>query len=163
MLRTQSTTRSPYPYVPAPEIPKVLVERFDQAFAFRRRAVASSDRECIREMDFASQRLCQAVTDFRPYLNQQRISSVEVKLRSIADAITKIRHQDMAIVALEKMVVQTQPELSKTANHLIEIRKQVRQNASNKLRQLLRSLRPKALRLEFSCSASQITERAAPR
>ena len=72
-------------------------------------------------MDWASQRLYLALSDFKPYLDQQRVSYVEVKLRSVADAIVKVRHQDMAIVALEKMVLQTRPELAKTAKQNISL------------------------------------------
>ena len=158
MLRTQSTTRSPYPNNSAQQIPKLLIERFDQTFAFRRKVVTSSDRECIGAMDWASQRLYLALSDFKPYLDQQRVSYVEVKLRSVADAIAKVRHQDMAIVALEKMVLQTRPELAKTAKYLIDSRKEVRQISSKTLQQLLFCLRSKALRMELACSASSMDD-----
>src|SRR5262245_43535576 len=142
------------PYDAVHLIPKVLTEKFDQTFVFRRRAVASTDVDCIGAMSRASERLCLALNDFKPYLNQQRISFVEIKLRSIANAIGKIRNQDMAIVALEKVVLQTHPDISKAVKHLIANRKQVRRRSSTALKLLLVSLRPSELRADLVCSVS---------
>ena len=153
MLRVQPTIRRQHRNDAAHEIPRVLIDRFDQTFALKHRAVVSTDRDCIGAMNLASQRLCMALTDFRPYLPQERIAHLEIKLRSIADALAKIRNQDVAIVALEKVALQTRPELSKTAKRLIESRNQVRQSSSRTLKQLLLTLRPKALRKQLFCSA----------
>jgi len=153
MLRVQSINLNLCRGDAAHDIPTVLIERFDETFALRHRAVAATDRACVSSMNLASQRLCIALTHFKPYLLPDRISHLEIKLRSIADAIAKIRNQDVAIVALEKVALQTRSEFSKTAKRLIESRKQVRQNSSKKLKQLLLTLRPKALRKELFCLA----------
>ena len=54
-------------------------------------------------MRVASRRLRSALRDFLPYLRKRGLSSVQKRLRNIADALGEVRDHDVAIMALEEL------------------------------------------------------------
>jgi CHAD domain-containing protein len=82
----------------------VLVTRFEELYGFHEAALDWSDPEGVHSMRVASRRLRSALRDFTPYLRKRALSGVLKELKDIADALGEVRDQDVAIMALERIV-----------------------------------------------------------
>jgi len=91
-------------------------------------------------MSSAFRRLYLAISDLRPFITDHSLSSVEINIRRIADALDEIRYQDMAIQALEDVAPKTPHEIRQTIQQFIETRKKVRRKSRQILERALVSL-----------------------
>ena len=82
----------------------VLLTRFEELSGFQEAALNWTDPEGVHSMRVASRRLRSALRDFMPYVRKRALASVLKQLRRIADSLGEVRDQDVAIMALEKMV-----------------------------------------------------------
>ena len=137
-----------------------LTRRFDEMYALRQRALKWKDPEGVHSMRVASRRLRSAATDFMPYLKKRDVASVLKRIRSIADALGEARDQDVAIMALEKLLSESPEEVGATLCELIGARKEVRRKARQKLKQILVKPQLKELRSDFDAAITTATPRS---
>lgn len=91
----------------------VLLTRFDEMCVLREAALDFSDIEGVHDMRVASRRLRSAMRDFLPFMEKRTLKKVRDDLKKIADALGEVRDQDVSIVALEALKVETEQEETK--------------------------------------------------
>src|ERR1044071_902153 len=100
-------------------IKQVLVTRFAELQSFHDAALDWSDPEGVHSMRVASRRLRSALRDFMPYVRKRGLTSVQKRLKSVADALGEVRDLDVAIMALEKLASNAPGEVSPAVKRLI--------------------------------------------
>lgn len=103
----------------------VLQTRFEEMFELREAALDWSDIEGVHDMRVASRRLRSALRDFLPLFHKQTpLKNFGRELKKVADALGKVRDQDVAIVALEGLKNETveHEEIKQGIEKLIEER-----------------------------------------
>lgn len=112
----------------------VLHTRFGEVYDLREAALDFTDIEGVHDMRVASRRLRSAIKDFRVYLGGKK-SVPKRGLKKVADALGEVRDEDVALVALEKLRAEKEPDADVDAGigHLMEERRAVRQTARVKL------------------------------
>lgn len=136
----------------------VLLQRFEEMLSYRVAALDIRDVEGIHAMRVASRRLRSCLRDFLPYLGKRRFVSTEKQMRRIADALGEVRDQDVAILALEKLESQASPPVSATLRELVSARREARQLAHQKLKQVLLKQELERLRVQFETALSPVTK-----
>ena len=76
----------------------VLVTRFEELYGFHDTALDWSDPEGVHSMRVASRRLRSALRDFLPYVRKRGLTTVQKRLKNVADALGDVRDQDLASV-----------------------------------------------------------------
>jgi CHAD domain-containing protein len=135
----------------------VLLERFDELLEFRGLALQWHDSEGVHSMRVASRRLRSALRDFEPYMKKRGLAPTLKHIKTVADALGEVRDQDVAIEALENLAPKTSPSVSKTLAHVIQERKQVRDDLRNELKQIVSSSELRALKTEFTAAIQAAT------
>jgi len=115
----------------------VVITRLAELSALRGKALAWSDPEGVHDMRVASRRLRSALRDFMPYLRKRRISASLQRIRAMADALGKVRDQDVAIIALEKLAAKAPLEVSPGIQMLADSRRTRRDEARAELNAIL--------------------------
>lgn len=127
----------------------VLVTRFEELYGFRDAALEWSDPEGVHSMRVASRRLRSALRDFLPYVRKRGLTSVQKRLKSVADALGEVRDQDVAIMALEKIETNAPSDVSPGLRRFIDARKEVRDEARKELESTLEKTQLDQLQLDF--------------
>ncbi|HKP82900.1 MAG TPA: CHAD domain-containing protein [Pyrinomonadaceae bacterium] len=135
----------------------VLVTRFEELYGFHELALDWSDPEGVHSMRVASRRLRSALRDFTPYLRKRALSGVLKELKDIADALGEVRDQDVAIMALEKIVHHAPTELSPALHEFIGARREIRDRAREELKATLEQTELKQLESAFIASVDEAT------
>ena len=135
----------------------VLLTRFEELYGFHETALDWSDPEGVHSMRVASRRLRSALRDFTPYLRKRALSGVLKELKDIADALGEVRDQDVAIMALEKIVHHAPSELSPALQQFIGARREVRDRAREELKATLEQTELKELESAFVTSVEEAT------
>lgn len=143
--------------VAAAGIKLVLVTRFEELYGFHETALDWSDPEGVHSMRVASRRLRSALRDFTPHLRKRALSGVLKELKDIADALGEVRDQDVAIMALEKIVNHAPAELSPALQQFIGARREVRDRAREELKATLEQTELKQLESAFIASVDEAT------
>jgi CHAD domain-containing protein len=99
---------------------KVLQVRLEETCELRAVALDWSDIKGVHDMRVASRRLRSAVRDFKPYL-RRRARLPRKRLKAIADALGAVRDEDVAIVALEKLLAEAVCEDAEAAGGIEEL------------------------------------------
>jgi CHAD domain-containing protein len=141
----------------------VLGTRFGELRGFREAALDWTDPEGVHSMRVASRRLRSALRDFMPYLHKRRLSSVLKPLRDVADALGEVRDQDVAIMALEKLQAHATDDVSATLKQIIDVRKEIRDQARKELETMLEDTQLKQLELSFTAGVDEATVEAKAR
>ena len=128
----------------------VLVGRFAEMSQRRSAALKWDDLEGVHSMRVASRRLRSALHDFTPYLKKRGLASSLKQIRQIADALGKVRDQDVAILALEQLRSNAPADVSAVLSDLINIREQSRDKARQQLEGMITKIRLKQLSSVFS-------------
>jgi len=115
----------------------VLLTRFEELFSFHEAALDWSDPEGVHSMRVASRRLRSALRDFMPYVRKRGLTSVQKRLKSLADALGEVRDLDVAIMALEKIAANAPEQVSPAVKRLVEQRKEVREEARRQLKSVV--------------------------
>ncbi len=110
-----------------------LTSRLEEMSALKERVLDWSGPEGVHDMRVASRRLRSALRDFLPYLRKRRLASSINRIREIADALGQIRDQDVAIIALEKLVSRAPVDVAAGVQQFADARKALRGEARNKL------------------------------
>lgn len=135
----------------------VLLTRFEELYGFHEAALDWTDPEGVHSMRVASRRLRSALRDFTPYLRKRALAAVLKELKDIADALGSVRDQDVAIMALEKMVNHAPAELSPALTQFIDARREVRDRSREELKATLEQTELKQLESAFIASVDQAT------
>jgi CHAD domain-containing protein len=115
----------------------VLITRFKELYSFHEAALNWTDPEGVHSMRVASRRLRSALRDFKPYLRKKGLTSIQKEIRSLADALGKVRDQDVAIMALEKVATHAPTEVLPALEEYIDSRKKVLERAREELKSIL--------------------------
>jgi len=143
--------------VAATGIKLVLLTRFEELYGFHEAALDWSDPEGVHSMRVASRRLRSAIRDFTPYLRKRALASVLKELKDIADALGEVRDQDVAIIALEKMVSHAPAQFSSALNQFIDTKRGVRDRSREELKAILEQTELKQLETDFIASVDAAT------
>ncbi len=130
-------------------LPLVLGRRLSEMISMRKQALNFNDPEGVHDMRVSSRRLRSALRDFTPHLRRAKISRQLKELKALADCLGKVRDDDVAIIALEKLVAKAPPELSEALHQLIAHRKDWRKEAQKGLVACLNHRHLVALQKEF--------------
>lgn len=126
--------------------------RFAQMYALRDAALDWSDPEGLHKMRVASRRLRGALRDFAPYIEKRRLSVSLKKIREIAQALGRVRDQDVAIMTLERLSAKAAPEVAAGISRLVQSRDADRQIARLKLTPILNNESLSALSTKFTAA-----------
>ena len=135
----------------------VLLTRFEELYGFHETALDWSDPEGVHSMRVASRRLRSALRDFAPHLRKRALSGVLKELKDIADALGEVRDQDVAIMALEKIVHHAPADLSPALHEFIGARREIRDRAREELKATLEQTELKQLESAFTASVDGAT------
>ena len=135
----------------------VLLTRFEELYGFHETALDWSDPEGVHSMRVASRRLRSAIRDFTPYLRKRALASVLKELKDIADALGEVRDQDVAIMALEKMVSHAPAEFSPALKQFIDTKREIRDRSREELQATLEQTQLKQLETDFIASVDAAT------
>lgn len=147
---------------------RVLATRFEEMFDYRAAALDFTDIEGVHAMRVASRRLRSALRDFKPYL-KDRVSGQ--RLKRVADALGRVRDEDVAIEALksltERAATEADAETAEGVGRLVAEREQRRERARRELEQeisedTLAKLREKFLARLERATAQDDEEKAGP-
>lgn len=130
-------------------IRRVVTTRLTELSALREKALDWSSPEGVHDMRVASRRLRGALRDFMPYLRKRRISASSEGIKAIADALGKVRDQDVAIIALEKLSAKAPLEVLPGIKKLADGRRTRRDEARAELEAILDQSRLAQLRSDF--------------
>lgn len=143
--------------VAAAGIKLVLLTRFEELRSFNEAALNWSDPEGVHSMRVASRRLRSAIRDFTPYLRKRALASVLKELKDIADALGEVRDEDVAIMALEKMVSHAPADFSPVLKQFIDAKREVRDRSREELKAILQQNELKQLETDFIASVDAAT------
>ncbi|MGI9165668.1 MAG: CHAD domain-containing protein [Pyrinomonadaceae bacterium] len=127
----------------------VVTTRLKEMSALREKAFDWSDPEGVHDMRVASRRLRSALRDFMPYVRKRRVSHSLQGIKAIADALGRVRDQDVAIIALEKLAAKAPPEVSPGIQALADGRRTRRDEARAELHAILDQDRLVQLQSDF--------------
>ena len=130
----------------------VLCSRLEEMCAFRAPALDWRDPLGIHDMRVASRRLRSVVRDFSPYLRQRKLNHWRDDIKSVADALGAVRDHDVAIMALEKLALETPPEVSAGIEQLANGRRLKRSKARSELEEMLTADALNELQEEFNAA-----------
>lgn len=135
----------------------VLVTRFEELYSFQETALDWSDPEGVHSMRVASRRLRGALRDFMPYLRKRGINSVQKRLRNLAGVLGEVRDHDVAIMALEELEKRAPAGVSPTLKQFIDKRKDLREQAREKLKSVLDKTQLDQLKSDFVAAVDAAT------
>jgi CHAD domain-containing protein len=127
----------------------VLNTRFQEMCALRDRALDWSDPEGVHDMRVSSRRLRGAFRDFMPYLHKRSLSVVLKQIRDLADALGRVRDQDVAVMGLQKLAAGAPVEAASMLDQLIRVREEIRKQARKDLQKSLQKGQLKQLQSDF--------------
>ncbi len=142
-------------------LPKVLGRRLSEMISMRKQALNFNDPEGVHDMRVSSRRLRSALRDFTPHLRRAKISRQLKQIKALADCLGKVRDDDVAIIALEKLVAKAPPELSEGLHQLIADKKGWRKEAQKDLVSCLNHRNLVELQTEFIGSLTALPAAAA--
>jgi CHAD domain-containing protein len=111
----------------------VLITRLEEFCSFRTQALDWSGAEGVHDMRVASRRLRGALKDFSPYLGKNRLSTCEDQIKTIAQALGRVRDYDVEIMTLEKIATTAPSNLSFGIRRFAEFRQAARAEEREKL------------------------------
>jgi CHAD domain-containing protein len=130
----------------------VLMFRLEEMCALRNEALDYGNPDGVHDMRVASRRLRSALRDFLPYLSKRHITSSLHEIKNVADALGRVRDQDVAVLALEQLAQKAPPLVVAGINRFAELRRQKREDARAGLIRTLDTNNLAALRWSFANS-----------
>jgi CHAD domain-containing protein len=130
----------------------VLMFRLEEMCSLRDDALDAGDPEGVHDMRVASRRLRSALRDFLPYLSKRHIAKSLHEIKNVADALGRVRDQDVALLALDKLAHKAPPLVVASINRFAELRRQKREEARAALLRTLDANTLAALRSSFANS-----------
>jgi CHAD domain-containing protein len=113
---------------------KVLRVRFKEIVELYQTSADFSDVDLIHDLRVATRRLRSALRDFAPLLEKTSFKLIKKDLKKIADALGKVRDEDVAVGALEKLLAESESvAIKEEIEILLQKRKTWRETAQAKL------------------------------
>lgn len=113
----------------------VLRSRLQELCALRARALDFTDIEGVHDMRVASRRLRSALRDFAPFLRRKSVP--QRRLKALADALGRVRDEDVAIEALERLKAKASEQLATGIEQVMDERRWRRERAREALERML--------------------------
>jgi CHAD domain-containing protein len=135
----------------------VLVTRFEELYGFQETALDWSDPEGVHSMRVASRRLRSALRDFLPYLRKRGLTSVQKRLKNLADALGEVRDHDVAMMALEELEKKAPANVSPTLKQFIDTKKERREQVREDLKSVLDKTQLDQLHSDFVVAVDAAT------
>jgi len=135
----------------------VLLTRFEELVGFQEAALNWTDPEGVHSMRVASRRLRSALRDFAPYVRKRPLASVLKQLRRIADSLGEVRDQDVAIMALEKMVTHAPADFASALQQFIAGKRELRDRSREALQPILEKTALSELEADFIVGVAAAT------
>lgn len=110
-----------------------LETRFQEMRALRDAALEWSEPEGVHDMRVALRRLRSALRDFAPFMRKRPLASPLRDLKKLADALGRVRDEDVAVLALEELAANAPPEVKKGIERFIKERVKRRDAARDSL------------------------------
>ena len=126
--------------------------------ALRKKALDWSDPEGVHDMRVLSRRLRSAIADFEPYLPKTRLPLT--KLRATARTLGRVRDEDVALAALEKLKTEAHGGVAEGLEILIAERRIRRDKARIDLQKAIRRSAVTELKEQFDRRLNQPAESA---
>jgi CHAD domain-containing protein len=133
----------------------VLRSRLEEMCAFQQAALRFDDPEGVHDMRVASRRLRSLVKDFSPYLRQRKLRRLKEDLKSVADALGAVRDEDVALIALEKLAVDSPVEVSAGFEQFANERRMELDLARSELEEAVAGTALAELREEFDAAIAE--------
>lgn len=109
---------------------KVLHIRLKEIVHFHETTLDFSDVDLIHDLRVATRRLRSALRDFMPLLEKESFNHIKKELKKIADALGKVRDEDVAIEALEELQQEAESEtIKEEIEFFLQSRKESRETA----------------------------------
>src|SRR4051794_2664653 len=115
----------------------VLSTRFDEGLEYREAALNFEDPIGIHDMRVASRRLRSAWRDFSPYLRIKAFGECGPAIKEIADALGRVRDEDVAVEALKNLATTAPQNLLLGVDLLISERSLERNPLRSHLQQVI--------------------------
>jgi CHAD domain-containing protein len=141
----------------------VLNTRFEEMCSLRGAALDWNDPEGVHDMRVASRRLRSALRGFLPYLRKRPLTPCLREIKKAADALGRVRDQDVAVRALEELEQTVPPTMVPGIEKFAGLRRQKRVHARTELLQVLDADRLSQLRLSFADSVEAAMALEGPR
>jgi CHAD domain-containing protein len=116
-----------------PALRIILAQRLAEMVSLRKRALNFHDPEGIHDMRVSSRRLRSALRDFEDQLGKVKVSRQLKEIRALAACLGEVRDDDVAIIALEKLLAAAPPEVVEGLHRIIAERKTRRKEAQKEL------------------------------
>lgn len=152
MAKAKEIAELDYGAVAGDGIRVILRSRFQEMRSFRDAALDWSDIEGVHDMRVASRRLRSALRDFLPFLRQRRLRRINKDLKALADALGRVRDQDVAIQALEKLALEAPSDVSTGIEQFVEERRLERDLARAELEEAVKESALEKLEDEFNAA-----------
>ena len=124
----------------------------EEMCVLRGAALDWSDPEGVHKMRVASRRLRCALRDFAPWLRKHSISPALEQVKEIANALGRVRDQDVAIITLERTAARAPAAVAAGIRRLFQLRDARRRHARVKLKPILARESLAALNTKFKAA-----------
>lgn len=141
-------------------IAQVLNARMEEMYSFRELALDRSAPKGVHDMRVASRRLRTALRDFAPYLEKKRFANGLENIKSLAQALGRVRDHDVAIIALKKAATKEPAAISDGMLRFVERRHRAREETFAELAPFLESDRLSRLKTGFQQALEATIKRA---
>lgn len=129
---------------------KVLNVRFEEILEKRGRVLDNDNVEGIHDMRVATRRLRSALRDFSTLIKKKPLEKTKKDLKRMADALGDVRDEDVAIIALKKLLKKNAAQNIKIGiDDLIEERSKKRERAQLKLFEVISATSIEKLKSDF--------------
>lgn len=142
---------------------KILRVWFKEIIEINEKTLDLSDVDFIHDLRVATRRLRSALRDFMPLLERELFKEIKEDLKEIADALGKVRDEDVAIEALQNLQIGAENDLIKAQIGLfLEQRNDSREAARLELEKLLTDEKLEELEKEFTGNLHKILHSKEP-
>ena len=160
MTTTFSITVPHYEHQSTNRTWRVLLREFDHAITLSDKVLRRTDHVDVRLMSSDFRRIYLAFSDLKPFITDKSLRSIEISVRSMADALGEICYQDMAILALEEVALRTPGEIAATIQQFIDTRKEIRRKSRRALERALIGLRENVRGADFAKTITLATRQS---
>ena len=160
MTASLSITVPHYKHKTTNRIQRVLLRQFDHTITLSDKVLARTAHVDVRLMSSAFRQIYLAFSELKPFITDKSLRSIEISIRSMADALGEICYQDMAILALEEVALEIPGEIGPTIQQFIDTRKGIRRKSRQALERALVGLRENVCGADFTKTITLPTRQA---
>lgn len=141
-------------------VAEILRRRFAEVLALRNDALSAENIEGVHQMRVATRRLRSVLRDFSSLIDLDHLKNSKEELKRLADSLGKVRDQDVAIAALEKLREKAKRQNIKNGIEKMILKRQgIRENRKNSLMEILADSSIESLRDNFSKAIDDLVQK----